>query len=356
MGRTADLPDWLLVLHGMPVLHRLPALPEADAGLPLGATDAALLALLALDGPASRGRLATWLWPQGSPSVALGNLRQRLYRLQRRCNDNLVQSQGDQLSLSIRVRVQPAPGEDAGPWAPDANPLGPHDYPHLPQLHAWVEALRSRWRQQQRAQLQQSVAAHQARGNLSAAISLLQLAAADHPMDEGLARQLMQLHHAQGDRVALQQVFHQISNALRRELGVLPAAETVALHRQLLRNTTLPAAPAHTGPLSAAAQDLLHLAAVAGDRLGVGLATRAMACTALRLVTPWQELQAAGWFDADGPVLSPAIQALQATLPPPVLAHLQAWVAGQTPGIDPVPVGGSHAGHGVVTPRDTGPG
>ena len=355
MGKRADMPGWRLVLHGMPMLHRLDVQPGVAVALPLAATDAGLLALVALDGPVPRGRLAAWLWPQGSTSAALGNLRQRLYRLQRRCGDNLVPSQGDLLSIDTRVQVQQAPDDGADTWAPDADFLGTHDYRHLPQLSAWVAALRSQWRNQQRMQLAQAVAAQRARGDLPAAISLIQKAVASQPMDEGLARALMDLQHAQGDRVALQQTFSQLTNALRRELGVQPSAETAALHRQLLRSTSPAAGPVQAAALSAEAQDLLHLAAVVGTRFGVALACRALGRTALRLIAPWQELQAAGWFCAGGPVDNPALQALRAALPPPIVAHLQTWAAAHGCSGDPVPTGGSHSGHADVTPGATGP-
>lgn len=353
MGNRADRPRWQLVLHGMPMLRHLHAPPGGAVALPLPATDAALLALVALDGPAPRGRLAAWLWPQASASVALGNLRQRLYRLQRRCGDNLVPGQGDLLSIDTHVQVRQAPDDGTDTWASDADFLGAHDYSHLPQLNAWVEALRGQWRKQQRAQLAQAVAAQRARGDLPAAITLMQKAVASQPMDEGLARALMDLQHAHGDRLALQQTFSQLTNALRRELGVQPSAETAALHRQLLRGTSPPPGPAHAAPLSADAQDLLHLAAVVGTQFDVALATRALDRAALRLIAPWQQLQAAGWFDAGGPIDSPALQALRAALPPPIVAHLKAWAAAQAGGVAPVPAGGSHSSHAGVTPGGT---
>jgi DNA-binding SARP family transcriptional activator len=352
MGKRAEVPGWRLVLHGMPMLHRMQAPPHMAVALPLSATDAALLALVALDGPAPRGRLAAWLWPHASDSAALGNLRQRLYRLQRRCGDNLVPSQGDLLAIDTRVGLQLAPDDVTDAVASDADFLGTHDYRHLPQLNAWVEALRARWRSRQRTQLQQAVAAHRARGDLPTATSLMHQAAAAQPLDEDLARQLMQLHHAQGDRAAVQQTYSQLTSTLRRELGVQPSAETTALHRQLLRGTTV---PVQAAPLSADAQDLLHLAAAIGTQFDVALAARALDMPVLRLIAPWQELRAAGWFHASGPLDSPAMHALPGTLPPPIVAHLQAWAAAQARGVDPVPVGGSHSSHARVTPVDTGP-
>jgi DNA-binding SARP family transcriptional activator len=355
MAARADAPGWQLVLHGRPALRRLPVLADDPADLPLGAMDAALLALVALDGPLPRARLAAWLWPQASPGAALGNLRQRLHRLQRRCGDALLLSQGDQLALGPLVQLQPADAGAAAGLGADGDILGAHDYRHLPQLQAWVEAHRSRWRTHQQARLAQAVAQHQANGDLAGAVHLVQAARAAQPLDEHLTRQLMRLHHAQGDQLALQRAYDRCADALRRELGVQPSTETMALHQQLLLSPPAPAATAPASALSPAAQALLHLAAVAGDRLGVALAERALGCPALQLVAPWLELQDAGWFDSHGPVQGPALQALRERLPRPILAHLQAWVAAQADGAAPAPAGACHACHAGVTPGATRP-
>ena len=55
--------------------------------------DALLLAYLALEGPTSRARLATLLWPDVDEERARGNLRQRLLRLRRAAGVELVVGQ-----------------------------------------------------------------------------------------------------------------------------------------------------------------------------------------------------------------------------------------------------------------------
>ena len=50
--------------------------------MPLERKDAALLALLAFDGPQPRGEAAALLWPDADAAHARNSLRQRLFRLQ----------------------------------------------------------------------------------------------------------------------------------------------------------------------------------------------------------------------------------------------------------------------------------
>ena len=71
--KPQDIAMTRLRLHGPPVV-------EADGALriPLSAREAALLAWLHLEGPASRARLAGLLWPAGTEAQARANLRQLL--------------------------------------------------------------------------------------------------------------------------------------------------------------------------------------------------------------------------------------------------------------------------------------
>src|SRR5262245_3777810 len=61
--------------------------------VPLTRLDAALLAVLALEGSASRQRLLQLLWPDQEPEAARNALRQRLFRLRRAMGAELVSGQ-----------------------------------------------------------------------------------------------------------------------------------------------------------------------------------------------------------------------------------------------------------------------
>src|SRR5438309_1191957 len=62
----------------------------APAVVPLSAKDAALLAVVALDGPIAADHLAALVWPAAERRKADTNLRQRLFRLRRDVGTSLL--------------------------------------------------------------------------------------------------------------------------------------------------------------------------------------------------------------------------------------------------------------------------
>src|SRR5262249_52801234 len=82
--------------------------------------DAALLALLALDGPTPRARAAGLLWPDVDEDAARNNLRQRLHRLRKRAGREVVLTHHDVLQLANDVPRDVANGSSA----PDAARAG----------------------------------------------------------------------------------------------------------------------------------------------------------------------------------------------------------------------------------------
>src|SRR5689334_21965023 len=98
--RTSSSGEWRLVLLGAPRFERA----DPPLVLPLSAKDAALAALVALDGPVAAERAAALLWPGVTPRQADNNLRQRLFRLRRVAGENLVAT-GPQLQLAPNVHT-----------------------------------------------------------------------------------------------------------------------------------------------------------------------------------------------------------------------------------------------------------
>ena len=74
----------------------------AGAAVPLEASDALMLAYLCLEGPTSRARLATLLWPDADEGRARGNLRQRLLRLRKSVGAEIVTGRA-QLAIAAHV-------------------------------------------------------------------------------------------------------------------------------------------------------------------------------------------------------------------------------------------------------------
>ncbi len=202
--------------------------------LALADRDAALLALLAVDGPLPRARIAALLWPDASTERARTSLRQRLFRLRQRAGCELVAAH-DVLALADGVRA-------------DINglPALRHDAAALPgelleglhygddDLGRWVEAAREAWRSRRREALAEAATRHEAEGHVAAALPFAQRLVADEPLLEHAQRRLMRLHHLRGDGAAALAVFEGLRRAMQRELGAVPGEETQALMHRVL--------------------------------------------------------------------------------------------------------------------------
>ena len=234
-------------------LLREPQLIRADGvATPLNGHDAALLALLAVDGPTSRERVLNWLWPAvDEPARARNMLRQRLFRLRRLAGGELVSS-GELLALDSAVSHDL---QDLGATL-EADPregatgalLGSLSFPGCDEFSAWLDAARERWHRR-RADLLAALAARlENEDRIVAALTCAQRLAADDPLAEHAQRRLMRLHYRRGDRAAALAVHAQLVAALRAELDSPPSAETQELARLIERSGALPVAPAPLGP------------------------------------------------------------------------------------------------------------
>ena len=127
---------------------------EGDVAHALERKDAALLALLALEGPTPRARAAGLLWPGVDDEAARNNLRQRLHRLRKRAGRELVVTRHDvlQLAADVALDVAGAPsGATAFPGDGGAigELLGTFTYDDCGELDEWVLAARTRHRSAQ---------------------------------------------------------------------------------------------------------------------------------------------------------------------------------------------------------------
>lgn len=199
-------------------------------GTALSRLDAALLAVLALDGEQPRDRLASWLWPEVPLKNANLNLRQRLHTLRRRTGHTLVHANAT-LRLHDDVRTdlqQPNP-------ASDGELLGGQDYGDREALDTWVNAARLRLQGQRADHLAGQAAQLEAQGALAAAIALCERIVAQVPQHEHTWRRLMRLHFMRSDRTAAITTFERFENLALRELGLRPSAETVELLQSIER-------------------------------------------------------------------------------------------------------------------------
>jgi DNA-binding SARP family transcriptional activator len=233
------------------VMHRFrlvgaPQLLVAD-GVPvrLERRDAALLALLLLGVPSSRERLAGLLWPHVTPDKARNSLRQRLHRM-RKASGSAVAQDHDTLQLLPDV-VEPLEQalEVLHEWPEARIPDLLEDVPYEaePELHAWINGRRDRWRQTIREHRAALVDAMQQRGQSSEALRHARCLVDEDPSVESSHLRLVRLLYTQGDVQAAVAACQAASQALADagglgvELQRLQGLATESLQDSRRRNT-----------------------------------------------------------------------------------------------------------------------
>jgi DNA-binding SARP family transcriptional activator len=238
-------------------------LPDGDVH-PLERKDAALLALLALEGSMARARVAALLWPDADGEAARANLRQRLHRLRKRVGADLVSAHGDVLCLadalthdlaagpaaagprSARATPAPAARDQAADEAPaalivaSAELLAACDYGDCEALAAWLDAARNKRRSARRDTLAAAAARLERAGQIAPALQHAERLLADGPLLEHAHRRVMRLHYLRGDRAAALAAYARCCDVLRRELGTTPGAETRELAALIESSGALP--------------------------------------------------------------------------------------------------------------------
>ncbi len=250
MTNTAAAPAVFFQLRGDPWLH------AADGTAhPLERKDAALLALLALEGPVPRAKAAALLWPDVDDEAARNNLRQRLHRLRKRAGFDFVHSVQDMLHLADSVqhdasataelrlngspRAAPTDPSAAGPPAP-RDLLGALDFADCAELHDWISMTREQQRAAWRDALADTAARLERDGQLASALRYAEQLVADDPLLEHAHRRVMRLHYLRGDRAAALATFKTCRETLQRELRVAPGRETLELCALIEASGALP--------------------------------------------------------------------------------------------------------------------
>ena len=197
--------------------------PPAGPALKLEPKDALLLAYLALEGSAPRGRLAAMLWPDVDDERARANLRQRLLRLKRTAGLELVTG-GGQAELAAGI------AHDLDGTHELLSAVAPEDAAGFGE---WLEAQRERRHRAAFAQGMTAAGEAQAAGDFDAAVlhgtALVEL----DPWSEQAHRQLITAHYLAGDAGAALAAFERCSRFLREAVGVEPSAETLALRERV---------------------------------------------------------------------------------------------------------------------------
>jgi DNA-binding SARP family transcriptional activator len=215
--------------------------------------DAALLALLAVDGATPRGKVAALLWPDVADDAARNNLRQRLHRLRKRASRDVAISLNDVLRLADDVihdltGLQGRLGDDAA--AGSGELLGAFDYEDCVDLNEWVAIAREQWRAARRNALAEIASRLETEGHIALALQYAERLVGDDPLLEHAHRRLMRLHYLRGDRAAALAAFARCREVLLRHLKAQPARETLELARLVEASGALPMPVAPPRPLA----------------------------------------------------------------------------------------------------------
>jgi DNA-binding SARP family transcriptional activator len=220
-----------LTLLGQPGLNVVVAAGGLPQAYGLAPKDAALLAILALDGPTGRNRLCAWLWPNTATTQARGNLRQRLLVLRRRAGQNVVVGsdiialaegvESNQHEALLLLRRDPAAR---------INPLlGSLEFAGCEDLEQWLHTTRQHWRDSCLRALQTTATALELQQRYDAALPYAQRLVREEPLDEGHHQLLMRVLVAMGNHGAAVAAFRRVSLLFMAELGIEPCAQTAAL-------------------------------------------------------------------------------------------------------------------------------
>ena len=228
------------------------SLEGEGAQLALERKTAALLAYLALEGAASRSKLAGLLWPEVDEARARNNLSQTLRRLRQHAECDLVVA-GDPLRLgelevdAARFKLLAFEGEHETLLRLSAALLPHFDYDDLPEFADWLYAERERLAGLHAEALEAECERLTHEGAYAAALACAERLIALDPVSEAAYRRAMRLHHLAGDRAGALKVFERCRAVLMRELGVAPLPETAELAAEIARGTVPPKA-ARTRP------------------------------------------------------------------------------------------------------------
>lgn len=243
MGADASTPQSPPAAAQVQLLGEPRLLLGRDGAHPLERKDAALLALLAIDGPVPRSRAAALLWPEVDGDAARNNLRQRLHRLRKRAGRDIVISRNDVLRLADDIAHDLAAlparlAEDAAAAAGDL--LGAFDYDDCTELADWIVIAREQWRAARRNALAQIASQLESEGHAALALQYAERLVADDPLLEYAHRRLMRLHYLRGDRAAALAAYERCRQVLGRSLKAQPARETEELARLVQASGALP--------------------------------------------------------------------------------------------------------------------
>jgi DNA-binding SARP family transcriptional activator len=217
---------------------------------------AGVLAYVCLEGQVTRERLAGLLWPNVPDRSARTNLRQVLWRLRSYgtepvVGERLLTLAEDVHSDALEFRLAAFEGRDLEQPAWEGELLAGQDFSDCPAFEEWLLAERERHRTLRRDTLWQRCRADQEAGDLGSAMQRAVRLLNIDPLSEPAYRLIMTLHAGRGDQAAALTAFRTCRDTLKRELGVSPMPETLALADRIGRaGSGLAAQGSPSGPVA----------------------------------------------------------------------------------------------------------
>jgi DNA-binding SARP family transcriptional activator len=212
---------------------------EGRKPVPLARKDAALLAVLAIDGACSRDALAGWLWPDVSDERARGNLRQRRFRLAAEAGRDVIEpGQVLRVATSFTPRYGDPTAELESDWtALSGDLLDGMTFDDVPEFALWLDSARQRWRRVRALALESIVVRCEAAGRIDEALTFAHRLVHEERLSDHAHRLLMRLLYSRGDISASLEVYRRFTALLSSELGESPDDATTELAVAMRRGT-----------------------------------------------------------------------------------------------------------------------
>lgn len=242
--------------------------------------------------PQTREHLCCQLWPESTAAQAKKYLRQALWVVQSACKTHLALCQGEllqahheliQLNPDVRFSSDVASFEQACTHlrtgiTPDSDALA--SLQEAVELYRGnlLEGWQQDWCLYERERLQnlyfilldKLIVYSETHGDYEAGLNYCTRVLQSDPARERAHQQAMRLHHLKGDRTAALRQFDYCLEALKKELGVRPARQTLTLRDQICADqmegmTVMTPVLSTTGSPREVFTHLRHLRATLGE-------------------------------------------------------------------------------------------
>jgi DNA-binding SARP family transcriptional activator/predicted ATPase len=201
----------------------------------------ALLAYLAVEGRATRAKLAALFWGESGGEAARRNLRRELHRLREADLGDLLAADDESVALAAAVQSDVgdfgaalAARDRAAAIAAWRGPLmDGFDLAESEEFDRWLAARRDDFARRYAGAALALAAEREGAGDARGALALHAQLIQNDPLQESHYAAAMRLHYLLGERGRALELFERCRATLARELGLQPLPETAALAERI---------------------------------------------------------------------------------------------------------------------------